>query len=251
MFTSRAEYRISLRADNADLRLTQKGYDIGLVRDEERMAAVAAREVLIDDRIKKLQNFDMKVVEWAERGGNDLMGGSRLDRKTGNKKTAEQVLQMPHVTLNDVEQIMIDVDHENRIIVEEQRANGDSNGEDVTSAKDDETFEMEPSPPSVADTVEATIKYQSYAERQERDMEIWRKAQGVRIPADMVYEHSLFPTFSKEELEKLSDIRPSTFAEASQISGVTQPSLVYLYYHVTNRNRRRDRQKKQAAASMS
>eukprot|EP00529_Nitzschia_sp_RCC80_P017423 CAMPEP_0113524074 /NCGR_PEP_ID=MMETSP0014_2-20120614/46032_1 /TAXON_ID=2857 /ORGANISM="Nitzschia sp." /LENGTH=843 /DNA_ID=CAMNT_0000422181 /DNA_START=178 /DNA_END=2709 /DNA_ORIENTATION=- /assembly_acc=CAM_ASM_000159 len=251
MFTSRAEYRISLRADNADLRLTQKGYDIGLVRDEERMAAVAAREVLIDDRIKKLQNFDMKVVEWAERGGNDLMGGSRLDRKTGNKKTAEQVLQMPHVTLNDVEQIMIDVDHENRIIVEEQRANGDSNGEDVTSAKDDETFEMEPSPPSVADTVEATIKYQSYAERQERDMEIWRKAQGVRIPADMVYEHSLFPTFSKEELEKLSDIRPSTFAEASQISGVTQPSLVYLYYHVTNRNRRRDRQKKQTAASMS
>lgn len=235
MFTSRAEYRISLRADNADLRLTQKAYDIGLVRDEERMAAVAAREVLIDDRIKKLKNFDMKVVDWAERGGNDLMGGSRLDRKTGIKKTAEQILQMPHVTLNDVEQIMIAVDQDNR---KKEHANGSDESFSQVDA-----FEMTVSPASVADTVEATVKYQSYAERQERDMETWRKAQGKRIPPDIVYEHALFPTFSKEELEKLSAIRPATFAEASQISGVTQPSLVYLYHHVTTRNRKRDRQK--------
>lgn len=247
MFTSRAEYRISLRADNADLRLTKKGYEVGLVTDEERMAAVEAREILIDDRIQKLKTFDLKVLEWAERGGNDLMGGAQMNRKSGNKKTAEEVLQMPHVTLEDVERIMITVDQEER----KQRSKVAADTESKASNYYD--FEMTASPLSVMDTVEATIKYQSYAERQERDMETWRKAQGVRIPPDLVYEHSLFPTFSKEELEKLSAVRPTTFAEASQISGVTQPSLVYLYHHVSNRNRKRDRRSsnKVAAAQTS
>lgn len=225
MFTSRAEYRISLRADNADLRLTRKGADFGLVQDEERIAAVEARECLIDDRIEKLRSFDLKVLEWAERGGKDLMGGAQMSKKSGAKKTAEEVLNMPHVTLKNVEDIMIAVDQERR------QEEGPENMAD---------FEMTPSPPSVFDTVEAAVKYQSYVQRQHRDMESWRKAQGMRIPPDLVYEHSSFPTFSKEELEKLSIARPTTFAEASQISGVTPQSLVYLYHHVTGRNRKRD-----------
>jgi tRNA uridine 5-carboxymethylaminomethyl modification enzyme len=77
-------------------------------------------------------------------------------------------------------------------------------------------------------------------------MESWRKAQGMRIPPDLVYEHEKFPTFSKEEIEKLSSARPKTFAEASQISGVTPQSLVYLYHHITRRNRRRDSAKSAA-----
>ena len=63
MFTSRAEYRISLRADNADLRLTQKGKEFGLVVDEERLAAAEARECLIEDRIQKLRSFDMILIQ--------------------------------------------------------------------------------------------------------------------------------------------------------------------------------------------
>ena len=229
MFTSRAEYRISLRADNADLRLTQKGKDFGIVDDEERIAAVEAREYLIDDRVEKLRSFDMKVTEWAERGGKDLMGGSQMGRKSGNKKSAEEVLQMPHVTLKNVEEIMVAVDRERR----EKRA---SDGGEV-----DESFELTGSPASVFDSVEAVVKYRSYVDRQHRDMESWRKAQGMRIPPDLVYEHELFPTFSKEELEKLANIRPETFADASKISGVTPNSLVYLYHHVTRRNQKRDR----------
>merc|ERR1712107_911088 len=110
-------------------------------------------------------------------------------------KTAEEVLQMPKVTLKDVEDIMGDV----------------------------------PSPSSIYDTVEASVKHKSYVVRQERDMESWRKAQGVRIPGDIQYDHAVFPTLSKEKLEK---IKPKTFAEASRISGVTPQSLVFLYHHI-------------------
>lgn len=227
MFTSRAEYRISLRADNADLRLTRKGKEFGLVQDDERLAAVESREILIENRIHKLRSFDLKVTEWAERGGNDLMGGAQMSRKTGTKKTAEEILQMPHVTLKHVEDIMI------AVAIEEQKA-GSQEDTDINSATSSR------SPDSVFDTVEAAVKYQSYEERQHRDMDAWRRAQGMRIPPDLVYGQDAFPTFSKEELEKLSSIRPSTFSEASQISGVTPQSLVYLYHHVTGRHRKRD-----------
>ena len=230
MFTSRAEYRISLRADNADMRLTRKGLEYGLVTDEERVAALDAREYLIEDRIEKLRNFDMKVIDWSERGGNDLMGGARVSKKIGQKKTAEEVLSMPHVTLKDVEQIMVEVCNE---MIEK--------GDDEDGATDTESVTpMTVSPPSVYDTVEASVKYQSYVRRQHKDMESWRRAQGLRIPPDVVYDRTNLPTLSIEELEKLSVARPNTFAEASQISGITPQSLVYLYHHVMRRNKKRD-----------
>lgn len=234
MFTSRAEYRISLRADNADLRLTRKGLEHGLVRDEERVAALDAREYLIEDRIEKLRNFDLKVPDWALRGGNDLMGGAQTGRKAGLKKTAEEVLIMPHVTLKNVEDIMVAVD-------EERKSSADAEIEPMESATR--------SPASVYDTVEASIKYQSYVRRQYKDMESWRRAQGLRIPPDVAYDRSNLPTLSIEELEKLNVVRPTTFAEASQISGITPQSLVYLYHHVMRRNRKRDGKSKAAASA--
>lgn len=217
MFTSRAEYRISLRADNADLRLTRKGAAYGLVHDEERLSALEARECLIEDRVEKLRNFELKVTEWSKHGSSDLMGGAQMHKKIGQKKTAEEVLMMPHVTLKDVEDIMSKIASEN--------------GEDLGAGT---------TPASVFDTVEASVKYQSYVRRQNKDMESWRRAQGLRIPPDVVYNRQTLPTLSLEELEKLSVARPNTFAEASQISGITPQSLVYLYHHVQRRYRERD-----------
>ena len=199
MFTSRAEYRISLRADNADLRLTRKGREFGLVVDDARMAAMEAREILIDDRIEQLSAFSLKVTEWAERG-DEAMGGAQMTRKVGNKKTAVEILSMPHVTLSAVEAIMTEVNEEQR-------------------ALDESVEKFLPTSVSVFDTVEAAITYQSYEQRQHKDMESWRRAQGFRIPPDVIYDSTSLPTLSAEELEKLRAIRPSTFAEASQISG--------------------------------
>jgi tRNA uridine 5-carboxymethylaminomethyl modification enzyme len=246
MFTSRAEYRITLRADNADLRLTRKGAQYGLLpMDGERMAALEAREWLLDDRLQQLRNFELKVTEWSARGGNDLMGGAQLSKKAGQKKTAEEVLMMPHVTLQAVEEIMMNVNQEKR---NEQSATtdgmmdgGDHDMEDESAVSAVPIPMTTPCPPSVFDTVEAVVKYQSYVRLQYKDMESWRRAQGLRIPGDVVYNRQNFPTLSLEELEKLSNTRPNTFAEASQISGITPQSLVYLYHHVQRRNRNRDK----------
>lgn len=225
MFTSRAEYRISLRADNADLRLTRKGCEFGLVQDSERIDALEIRTAMVEDRIDKLKSFGMKVVNWSARGGNDLMGGAQIEKKGSQKKSAEEVLTMPDVTLKDVEDIIMAVQEEARAA-----------GKEV----DGESELMTNSPSSIYDTVEASIKYQHYAIRQHRDMESWRRAQGVRIPPDLVYSRQALPSLAQEELEKLSQARPSTFAQASQISGITPQSLVTLYNYVTRRNKERE-----------
>jgi len=248
MFTSRAEYRISLRADNADLRLTRKGAEHGLVTDPERLAALDMRQTLIADNVDRLRNFKLYVTDWAKRGGNDLMGGASAYKpgRESHKKTAEEVLGMPNVSLKMVEQIMADVfDEEQK--EKQQQTEGDvgaSTGE-VTDVVNVENDKLEPTPMSVYDTVEASVKYKSYVVRQEKDIESWRKAQGARIPPTIVYDHAVMPTFSKEEIEKLNRFRPSTFAEASQISGLTPQSLVYLYHHVMKLNKESRKKKRE------
>jgi len=252
MFTSRAEYRISLRADNADLRLTRKGINYGLVQDEERIAALDAREMLIENRVSELRTFSLPVTEWAARGGS-VMGGDKMNNKkrAGQKKTAEEVLGMPHVTLDVVEKVIADVQTEERerILAAKEEGNNAEDGSLGEALDVEVPMIMVASPPAIFDTVESTIKYKSYVTRQSRDMESWRRAQGVRIPPDLVYSRSELPTLSNEELQKLSLTRPATFAEASQISGVTPQSLVYLYHHVMRRNKKRDSGKKQTTVA--
>lgn len=230
MFTSRAEYRITLRADNADLRLTRKAVEYGLVRDEERISALDSREMLIEDRLEKLRNFDLKVVDWMARGNSELMGGSQIAKKMGTRKTATEILSMPHITLREVEDVMIQVQKEFEAAALFLPAGDDRARVEV----------MEPSPPSIYDTVEAAVKYSSYVDRQHKDMESWRKAQGLRIPPDMTYDRATLPTLNLEELEKLNAVRPTTFAQASQISGITPQALVSLYQTVMRRTKNRE-----------
>eukprot|EP00540_Astrosyne_radiata_P017426 CAMPEP_0116848984 /NCGR_PEP_ID=MMETSP0418-20121206/15319_1 /TAXON_ID=1158023 /ORGANISM="Astrosyne radiata, Strain 13vi08-1A" /LENGTH=357 /DNA_ID=CAMNT_0004480653 /DNA_START=125 /DNA_END=1198 /DNA_ORIENTATION=+ len=234
MFTSRAEYRISLRADNADLRLTQKGLEYGLVQDPQRLEALEARKRELEKHVTQLKSYSLKMSEWAQYGGankrtkkNEPLLGPASSFKHGQKKTAEEVLAMPHVTLEDVQDMM-------------------ETAKQAGSGNESSFLESEKCPLWVHDTVEATIKYQSYVERQERDLQSWRRAQGLRIPPDLVYDFQSLPTLSAEELEKLNSVRPQTFAEASQISGMTPQSLVYLHHYVQRRNRKRDSESRQA-----
>ena len=244
MFTSRAEYRVSLRADNADLRLTSKGAEYGLVSDPERISATELRQIMVGERVELLDSFKMVVSEWSKRGGKQLMGGEASDRpgRGARTKTASEVLSMPNVGLSDVERVIAEVQQERKIAADEE--NTSVTAEDdfiVNSIKPDvEGGILKPSPASIYDTVEATIKYRSYAERQERDMESWRRARGARIPPDVLYDRTNLPAMSNEELEKLNLTRPDTFAEASLIPGLTPHSLLYLYHHIKKRNRSRD-----------
>ena len=224
--------------------------NFGLVRDEERIMALEARETMIEDRIKQLQNFDMKIIDWAERGG-DVMGGDQLLRKAGQKKTAADILAMPHTTLDKVEEIMIAVQNERKQEQEKEEAqHSDEDFEDDLVVKKPPVEVMEPSTASIYDTVEASVKYQVFVQRQHRDMESWRRAQGSRIPSDIEYSVNTLPTLKAEEIEKLNQVRPSTFAEASQISGIRPQSLVYVYHYVKGRNRQREGGAGKVAASV-
>ncbi len=212
MFTSRSEYRLSLRADNADVRLTRKGWDWGLVDDEMRMLALDSREKEVSRSLDRLGNFNLFVSEWAEFGNGENMGGKYAkndSKRAGTKKSGLDVLKMPHVTLEDVEGAM------------------EKSGEDGRTER------------YAADTVEATVKYSSYMDRQEKDMESWRKSQGVLIPLDIIYSRENMPTLKAEELLLLEKLRPKSFAEASNIQGMTPQGLVYLYHYVLKMGKQR------------
>lgn len=198
MFTSRAEYRISLRQDNADLRLTEKAAKAGLIASPDRLQALQHRQDEIATSLKYLDDFSLKVTDWAEKYP-ETMGYTKKDRT--DKKTAAQVLTMPHVTLQQI----------------------------LSVANENDEVNI---PFRVADTVEAIIKYKAYEESQQRDMESWRKAQGMTLPANLVYVKDELPQLSSEELEKLELHRPRTLADAAKISGITPQTLVYLHQHV-------------------
>lgn len=74
-------------------------------------------------------------------------------------------------------------------------------------------------------------------------MEAWRRNSALRIPMDIVYSRENFPSLSAEEIQKLAAQRPSTFHAASQISGITPHSLVYLFNYVTKRSKNERAQK--------
>eukprot|EP01038_Epipyxis_sp_PR26KG_P010098 gene10098-13574_t len=190
MFTSRAEYRLSLRQDNADVRLTQRGFDAGLV-GIERQLFLNDRMKHIDSSMIVLQSFSMPRKDWAEQDGEEF----HMSQREGKHRTALDVLSMPDVTLTQIIDII-------------NTKGKESNNEEYANF----------SVPTLAfDTVEAISKYSNYLSRQSDEMERWRKNSNVPLPFDMKYDHDTFPSFSNEELELLNRHRPLTLHAANQL----------------------------------
>lgn len=205
MFTSRAEYRLSLRQDNADLRLTEKGIAAGIV-GVERQESYNRRKQVIEQSLHTLQTVALPRLEWAKCGD-----AFHMQQRAGSMKTAADVLSMPNITLLEMIPIL-------------QKLGQENNNAALAS------FDV---PPLAFDTVEATCKYSHYLARQADEMTRWRKNSFLSIPHDIVYNHEIFPSLSSEELEKLNRHKPTTLHEASQIQGVTPHSLVYLQNYIS------------------
>lgn len=215
MFTSRAEYRLSLRQDNADIRLTRKGVEAGMV-SVERQAMLKRREDGITAALDTLGAVSMPRPDWAIYGE-----AFQMRQKDGKYKSAAEVLSMPEVTLSQIITIV--------------RELGVKRGDELLANFNVDNL--------VYDTVEAISKYTNYLTRQEDEMARWRKSGAMVLPTDLVYSKEFFPSFSAEELEKLTKGRPTTLHAASQLQGITPHTLIYLHmyisrgkHHVARRN---------------
>ena len=198
MFTSRAEYRLSLRADNADLRLTRKGFEAGVV-SLERLWCLDARQQLVSDGLRALQNFRLPTAQWQNLDESGTITFSRnMNNRAGKlsavfettglaseaavgkvaagagvcvSKTAHDVLSMPNVELVAVERVM-QVSRQSKQIqqntrfkeVEEEmkkttrREEGASNGQGGNEGAADQLNYGE-TPRHARDTLQALVKY--------------------------------------------------------------------------------------------
>ncbi|WP_339012359.1 tRNA uridine-5-carboxymethylaminomethyl(34) synthesis enzyme MnmG [Aeromonas popoffii] len=192
MFTSRAEYRLLLREDNADLRLTAIGRELGLV-DDERWGKFNAKMEQVELEQQRMRSTWIHPQHPSLEAVNALVNAP-LTRE----QSLEELLRRPEVTYDALMAI-----------------------EGVGPALSDR---------AAADQVEIQIKYAGYIERQHDEVEKQLRNENTLLPLDMNYRD--VNGLSNEVIAKLSDARPQTIGQASRISGITPAAISILLVHL-------------------
>jgi tRNA uridine 5-carboxymethylaminomethyl modification enzyme len=199
MFTSRAEYRLHLREDNADLRLSQKGHELGSV-DDERHAACCRKREAVERETQRLRGL------WAA-PSNAL--GREIETALGvavsRETNALDLLRRPELDYPKLMQVA-------------------GLGPAVTDVK-------------VAEQVEIAAKYSGYLERQNEEIQRQRRHEETPIPD--AFDYAGVHGLSAEVLQKLQCSRPQTVGQAMRISGVTPAAISLLLVHLKRRQPRR------------
>ena len=196
MFTSRAEYRLSLREDNADLRLTPKGRELGIV-DDERWRSFRTKRDAIESEQERLAAIVVRPRDVPDGGPF-----GPLRRET----PALRLLRRPECRYGDLTAL--------------PRVGGTGETERLS----EEMYAQ------VAGQLEIQARYQGYIERQSRDIERQRRRQSTPLPAGLDY--SRVRGLSNEVREKLTRVRPASIGQASRISGVTPAAVSLLLIHL-------------------
>jgi tRNA uridine 5-carboxymethylaminomethyl modification enzyme len=193
MFTSRAEYRLLLRQDNADIRLTEKAYKLGLAK-EERLLNVEAK-------ISKSQELEGFLREFSLKPGmiNPILE-SIESSPVDQAYRASQILTRPNMTLEKLEDV--------------------ASIKEFTSQFKDEVREQ----------AQINIKYKGYIEKEKENVAKLTRLENIKIPED--FDYTNLSSLSTEAKQKMSKVRPKTIAQAGRISGVSPSDmnvlLVYL-----------------------
>ncbi len=195
MFTSRAEYRLLLRQDNADERLTKKGYDLGLA-SKNRLEKLEKKLKETDELIKflKKQNIEPETI-------NKVLV-KRNSAIVKQKKKLISFLSRPHVKFEDLK---------------------------ISKQLSDFLKKTNTSEEAI-EQAEIKIKYGGYLDKEEETAKKLKKLEDIKIPIDFNYEklHSI----STEAKEKLNDIKPSSIGQASRISGVSPSDINILLIYM-------------------
>ena len=220
MFTSRAEFRLHLRIDNADERLMPLGHRAGTIREQDYQAFLEKQQ-----RISAATKFLLETrVSPASRVGGEVYRklGMMLDgRVMGNASfTGAQLLRRPEVTLDDLAEWI----NENLLSSGLLPLGGAADGGSASLFAREE-----------ARRVETDFKYEGYLAQQERQMERLKRAELRRIPE--WFDYKRVSGLSREVVEKLSKVRPLTLGQASRIPGITPAaiSLVNVYIEIFQR----------------
>lgn len=206
MFTSRAEFRLQLREDNADLRLTPIGRELGLV-DDARWDVFCRKRDQIEHALQYLRNTwvrpqtaDSKVVEKV------------LGKPIEHEYALAEFLKRPDVTLKGVLSMAAFAQTKSGIA-----------GTSVSR----ETLSL---PEAVAEQVEIAIKYAGYIDRQKEEVEKAQALESLPLPTDMDYSN--VSALSIEVRQKLNQHRPQTLGQASRISGITPAAISLLLIYL-------------------
>lgn len=192
MFTSRAEYRLLLREDNADLRLTAIGRELGLV-DDERWSKFNAKMEQVEQERQRMRSTWIHPQHPSLEAVNALVN-TPLTRE----QSLEELLRRPEVTYDALMAI-----------------------EGIGPALSDS---------AAADQVEIQIKYAGYIERQHDEVEKQLRNENTLLPLDMNYRD--VNGLSNEVIAKLNDAKPQTIGQASRISGITPAAISILLVHL-------------------
>jgi tRNA uridine 5-carboxymethylaminomethyl modification enzyme len=194
MFTSRAEYRLQLREDNADLRLTETGRSLGVVDDKRWAAFSAKRDAVIREQGR------LKTV-WLSPKANALLQGEVLrvlGKAIERDYSLYELLRRPAVSYHSLMTLP-----------------------DVGEAVSD---------PLVAEQVEIQAKYHGYIERQKDEVARNARYEEIRLPQDLDYR--TVRGLSSEVQQKLNQFKPETAGQAARISGITPAAISLLLVHV-------------------
>lgn len=188
MFTSRAEYRLMLREDNADLRLTEKGRELGLV-DDVRWAHFNNKVELIEKERQRLKDI------W-------------VHPKSEGHDEINQILSVPLSKEANGEDLLRRPEMDYQTLISLSR------------------FAPGITDPQAADQVEIQVKYEGYIARQQEEIERQLRNENTLLPVDLDYKQ--VKGLSNEVMAKLNDHKPTSIGQASRISGITPAAISIL-----------------------
>ena len=195
MFTSRAEYRLLLRQDNADIRLTKKGFELGLA-NKERLEKLEIKNLQTEILIKFLQKQNIEI---------DLINPV-LEKKNSKvvtqKKKLYSFLSRPHITFKD-----ISISNELSSFIKKNKIS-------------EEAIEQ----------AEISIKYGGYLNKEAESAKKLSKLEEIKIPED--FDYSKLHSISTEGKEKLNSIQPTSIGQAGRISGVSPSDINILLIYM-------------------
>lgn len=212
MMTSRAEYRLLLRQDNADQRLTRIGHEIGLISDERYQYLLDKEEIILSE-VERLEHTNIganqEVQEVLEKYGSTLLN---------NGTTMAELIRRPELSYEALESI-----DKNRNL--RQKCVDKSTNYVDKSEKNVEKLVQE-----VIEQIDINIKYDGYIKRQQKQVEQFKKLETKRIPENIDYDE--IKSLRIEAVQKLKQYRPISIGQASRISGVSPADISVLLVYL-------------------